>query len=511
MKPVFGAESGEEGMAASSACNGGRQHERLDSAQDQSMDSRGDSAPSNESTATGVRRGRFETEMDQLFSAFNSSVSFDKRLYPEDIAGSIAHVKMLRMQKIISAREARLIEKGLLEVQRDIEDGKIIFRDDLEDVHINIEEALRNKIGDAAGKLHTARSRNDQVALDLRLYLKKKTEEIKANLVTLMASLTAKADETKRMIMPGYTHLQRAQPVRLGHHLMAYYQMFKRDWSRLTDCSARCDEMPLGAAALAGTTFRINREYVAENLAFSSVCANSMDAVSDRDFVAEFIFCASMIMMHLSRLSEELILWSSAEFGFCALPDNFCSASSIMPQKKNPDACELIRGKTGRVYGDLVAILVTLKSLPLTYNKDLQEDKERLFDAVDTVETCIKIMAGLMPGVVFFQERMWEAASEPAIAATDIADRLVRSGMSFRDAHALVGGLVREGNFAKLARLQGETGLPSPEDMVEARKHTGGTALRSVEDQIRAAKSFLKEHTLPRSAKNRERGKKSRR
>ena len=508
MKRRSGTESDAETMAANS---GQRQRKRPDSPQDETMTSRSGCDKSNESAATGVRRGRFDTEMDQLFSAFNSSVSFDQRLYPEDIAGSIAHVKMLRMQKIISAKEAHVIEKGLLEVQRDIENGKMIFRDDLEDVHINIEEALRNKIGDVAGKLHTARSRNDQVALDLRLYLKKKTEEIKASLVTLMAALTAKADETKRIIMPGYTHLQRAQPVRLGHHLMAYYQMFKRDWTRLTDCGTRCDEMPLGAAALAGTTFRINREYVAENLAFSSVCANSMDAVSDRDFVAEFVFCAAMIMMHLSRLSEELILWSSSEFGFCALPDEFCSASSIMPQKKNPDACELIRGKTGRVYGDLMAILVTLKSLPLTYNKDLQEDKEPLFDAVDTVESSIKIMAGLMPGVIFSQERMWEAASEPAMTATDIADRLVRSGMSFRDAHALVGGLVREGNFTELERLAGGAGLPSPEDMVEARKHTGGTALRSVEDQIRAARSFLKEHMPPRNAKKRERGNKSRR
>ncbi|MGB9616329.1 MAG: argininosuccinate lyase [Desulfomonilaceae bacterium] len=511
MKPKPGTESGDEAMAANTADQGGREQERSNLAQDEKMMARPNKDKPNDAAATGVRRGRFETEMDKLFSAFNSSVSFDQRLYPEDIAGSIAHVKMLRMQKIISAKEARLIEKGLLEVQKDIESGKIIFRDDLEDVHINIEEALRTKIGDVAGKLHTARSRNDQVALDLRLYLKKKIEEIKASLVTLMTALVAKADETKRMIMPGYTHLQRAQPVRLGHHLMAYFQMFKRDWTRLTDCCARCDETPLGAAALAGTTFRINREYVAENLAFSSVCANSMDAVSDRDFVAEFIFCASMIMMHLSRLSEEMILWSSSEFGFCTLPDEFCSASSIMPQKKNPDACELIRGKTGRVYGDLVAILAMLKSLPLTYNKDLQEDKEPLFDAVDTVESSIKIMSGLMPGVVFSQERMWEAASEPAMAATDIADRLVRSGMSFRDAHALVGGLVREGKLAELARLAGDAGLPSPEDMVEARKHTGGTALRSVEDQIRAARAFLKEHTPPKNAKKRERGNKSRR
>lgn len=466
---------------------------------------------SNVASAVGVRRGRFDRDMDQLFAEFNSSVSFDKRLYSQDIAGSIAHVKMLRMQKIISAKEARAIEKGLLEVARDIEHGKIVFRDDLEDVHINIEEALREKIGDVAGKLHTARSRNDQVALDLRLYVKRKIGEIKEDLHRLMSALTNRADDTKRMIMPGYTHLQRAQPVRLGHHLMAYFEMFRRDWMRLADCYKRCDESPLGAAALAGTTFRINRAYVAETLSFSSVCANSIDAVSDRDFVSEFIFCASMVMMHLSRLCEELILWSTSEFGFCTLPDEFCSASSIMPQKKNPDACELIRGKTGRVYGNLVAILTTLKSLPLAYNKDLQEDKEPLFDTVDTVESCIRIMAALIPGVVFSTERLWEAASEPALAATDIADRLVRSGMSFRDAHKLVGALIREGKFDELARLGAEAQLPSPEDMVEARKHPGGTALRSVEDQIKAAKWFLKENMPAKHTKNRERGNKSHR
>ncbi len=462
-------------------------------------------------SAVGVRRGRFDKQMDQLFAAFNSSIPFDKRLYQEDISGSIAHVKMLRMQKIISARDARVIEKGLLEVAKDIEEGKIAFRDDLEDIHINIEEALREKIGDVAGKLHTARSRNDQVALDLRLYVKRKIQDLKECLHGLMSSLANKAEDTKRVIMPGYTHMQRAQPVRLGHHLMAYFQMFKRDWDRLTDCCERCDELPLGSAALAGTTFRINREYVAQALAFSSVSANSMDAVSDRDFVAEFIFCASMIMMHLSRLCEELVLWSTKEFSFCTLPDEFCSASSIMPQKKNPDACELIRGKTGRVYGDLVAILTILKSLPLAYNKDLQEDKEPLFDAVDTTESCIRIMAALIPGIVFSMEKLWEAASEKAMAATDIADRLVRSGMSFRDAHALIGGLIREGEFTELAKLGLDAQIPSPEDMVEARKHVGGTALRSVEDQIRAAKSFLKENMPIRNAKKRERGNKSRR
>ncbi|MDQ1240407.1 MAG: argininosuccinate lyase [Thermodesulfobacteriota bacterium] len=458
---------------------------------------------------TGIRKGRFAKDMDQLFAKYNASISVDKRLYEEDIAGSLAHVRMLRKQEIIPARDARIIEKGLQEVKRDLEEGKIGLREDLEDVHINIEEALREKVGDVAGKLHTARSRNDQVVLDLRLYVKKKIALVRKDLLNLLYVLTDKAEDTKRIILPGYTHLQRAQPVRLGHHLMAYFLMFRRDWERLGDALKRCDEMPLGSAALAGTTFPIDREHVAKELGFSSVSSNTMDAVSDRDFAVEFIFCAGMVMMHLSRLAEELILWSSSEFGYCRLPDSFCSGSSIMPQKKNPDACELIRGKTGRVYGNLMAILTTLKALPLTYNKDLQEDKEPLFDSVDTIESSVKIMAAMLPDIEFDPERMLAAASDRSLAATDLADRLVRSGVPFRDAHSRLGAAIREGGTNGLGEGGLEMHIPSPEEMVEARRHRGGTALRSVEDQIGHARSFLKDNGFVSAATRRSKGRQS--
>lgn len=424
--------------------------------------------------------------MDRSFARFNASITFDKRLYKEDVLGSIAHVRMLGRRKIISSKDARTIEKGLKEVLADIERGSLEFREDLEDVHINIEEALRAKIGDVAGKLHTARSRNDQVVLDLRMYVKGQTRLVAAALVELMGAITEVARRNLRVIMPGYTHLQRAQPVRLSHHLMAFFCMFRRDWERFRDAWPRADEMPLGSAALAGTTFAVDREGVAGDLGFAAVSANSMDAVSDRDFVVEFIFNCALVMMHLSRLAEELILWSSEEFGFCSLPDAFCSGSSIMPQKKNPDACELIRGKTGRVYGHLVALLTTLKALPLAYNKDLQEDKEPLFDCVDTVKGCIEIMAAMVPGIEFCSERMLEAASGVALAATDLADRLARQGVPFREAHELVGALVREGRVS-----DANSGIPSPEEMVEARRHAGGTSLTNVKKQIEQAREFL--------------------
>ncbi len=440
----------------------------------------------------GIRKGRFEKGMDSDFARFNASISFDKRLFEDDLAGSSAHVKMLGMKGIISKDEAYAIEIGLARVGVEFESGKLELREDLEDVHINVEEALREKIGDVAGKLHTARSRNDQVALDLRLYLRNRIEEIRSALVALMTALVGTSDENIALIMPGYTHLQRAQPVRLAQHLMAYFSMFQRDWDRFGDCARRMDEMPLGSAALAGTTFPVDREAVAKLLGFSRVGANSMDGVSDRDFAAEFLFDCSMVMMHLSRLAEELILWSSSEFGFCRLPDEYCSGSSIMPQKKNPDACELIRGKTGRVYGDLVALLTTLKALPLTYNKDLQEDKEPVFDALDTVLGSLKVMAGLIPGIEFEADRMLAAASDPSLAATDLADRLVREGIPFREAHAKIGAMIREAaEAAKSGKKVPESPVPGPEEMVEARSHTGGTAKRSVKAQIGDARSFL--------------------
>lgn len=451
--------------------------------------------------SAGVRKGRFQSGMDPLFAAFNASISFDKRLSAEDVQGSVAHVRMLGRQGIISPDDAAKIEKGLLAVLKDLEQGRFEFREELEDVHINIEDALKAKIGEPAGRLHTARSRNDQVALDLRLYLRRRIALLMDDVLGLAQAVVSKSEKVIDVIMPGYTHLQRAQPVRLSHHLMAYFQMFRRDWERLSDTLTRMNELPLGSAALAGTTFPIDRESVAEELGFYGPSANSMDAVADRDFAVEFLFNASMIMMHLSRLAEELVLWSTQEFGFCSLPDEFCSGSSIMPQKKNPDACELIRGKTGRVYGDLIALLTTLKALPLTYNKDLQEDKEPVFDAVDTVSTSVKIMTGIVPGIEFDANHMLEAAADPTLAATDIADALVRQGLPFREAHARTGAMMRPEALAS-ERGSALDSIPSPEDMVEARKHKGGTSRDRVKDQIRDAKSFLRK-TKPVAAPSR--------
>jgi argininosuccinate lyase len=438
---------------------------------------------------SGIRKGRFKSGMAPEFSSFNASISFDKRLYREDIEGTIAHVKMLAAQGIITSEEGGILEDGLRAVLSDIEQGRVEFREDLEDIHINIEEALRAKVGDVAGKAHTARSRNDQVALDLRMFIRNQCRGVMDGIMALAEELIRKSEDSIDAIMPGYTHLQRAQPVRLAHHLMAYFQMLRRDWERFRDAAVRLDEMPLGSAALAGTTFPIDRSMVARSLGFSRITSNSVDSVSDRDFAAEFLFNSSMVMTHLSRLAEELILWSSAEFGFCSLPDAFCSGSSIMPQKKNPDACELIRGKTGRVYGALVALLTVLKALPLTYNKDLQEDKEPVFDATDTVRGSLAIMKGLIAGIKFDRCRMLEAASDPQMAATDLADRLAQQGVPFREAHARIGALVRS-DATSGKEISGS--VPGPEEMVEARKHGGGTARARVMDQILEAKAFLK-------------------
>ncbi len=435
--------------------------------------------------SSGVRKGRFAEGMDPLFAEFNASISFDRRLFREDIEGSVAHVRMLGAQEIIPTEDAAKIEEGLKQVLTDFENGRFEFREDLEDVHINIEDALRKKIGDVAGKLHTARSRNDQIALDLRLFLMNQSGLIRGALLALNSALLETAKHNIDLILPGYTHLQRAQPVRLSHHLMAYFQMFRRDWERFTDSEKRIDEMPLGSAALAGTTFPIRRELVATHLNFSRVSRNSMDAVSDRDFAVEFIFNCSLVMTHLSRLSEELIIWSSSEFAFVALPDAFCSGSSIMPQKKNPDACELIRAKTGRVYGDLLTLLTILKGLPLTYNKDLQEDKEPVFDAVDTAFKSVQVMTGLIKGTRFMAEKMFEAASAPYLAATDVADALARQGLPFREAHARVGAIVRgESSEAGYAP-------PTPEEMVESRRQEGATGKQSVIRQIEEGERFL--------------------
>ena len=424
--------------------------------------------------------------MDPLFAGFNASIGFDRRLFREDIQGSIAHVRMLGAQKIIPTDDADRIEEGLRSVLDDFEKGRIEFREDLEDVHINIEEALKNKIGEVSGRLHTARSRNDQIALDLRLFLKNQSVLIKKVLLGLNWALLEKARNHIDLIFPGYTHLQRAQPVRLSHHLMAYFQMFRRDWERFVDSDKRIDVMPLGSAALAGVTFPIDRKMVAESLNFAGLSRNSMDAVSDRDFVAEFIFNCSLVMTHLSRLSEELIIWSTSEFGFIELPDAYCSGSSIMPQKKNPDACELIRAKTGRVYGDLITLLTILKGLPLTYNKDLQEDKEPVFDSLDTTLASLRVMSGLVGGIKFNAPIMLEAASAPYLAATDVADAMARQGIPFREAHASVGAIIRGEPTNK------GFNPPTPEEMVESRCQEGATGKRSVIRQIEEGEDFLR-------------------
>ncbi len=440
--------------------------------------------------SAGIRTGRFEGAMDEAFAGFNASIAFDRRLYKEDILGSAAHVRMLGDQGVISREDAEAIERGLDDVLEEIEAGLLPLREDLEDIHINVENALRERIGEAAGRVHTARSRNDQVALDTRMFVRDGIDRVMADLRGLMTELVEAAARHIDYILPGYTHLQRAQPVRLAHHLLAYFEMFRRDWERFRDARPRANVSPLGSAALAGTTYPIDREAVARELGFDAVSRNSMDAVSDRDFIAEFIFNSALVMTHLSRLAEELIIWSSQEFGFCELPDEYCSGSSIMPQKKNPDACELVRGKTGRVYGDLTAVLTMLKALPLTYNKDLQEDKEPLFDAADTVMGSLEIFTRMIPRIVFDKKRMIEAAADPTLAATDMADELVRRGVPFREAHAAIGERIR-------SALEGRAGAaslekpPSPEEMTDARSHIGGTAAPRVKDEIERARELI--------------------
>ncbi|MDH7577482.1 MAG: argininosuccinate lyase [Bacillota bacterium] len=386
--------------------------------------------------------GRFAKETAGEAASFLNSLSFDFRLFRQDIEGSIAHARMLGRQGIISAGEAEILVRGLQEIREELEQGKLTFDPEAEDIHSFIEARLVAKVGEAGKKLHTARSRNDQVATDLRLYLKEEIRALGGLLLDLIEALVKRARESKEVIMPGYTHLQRAQPVTFAHHLLAYCEMLRRDYARLRDCYKRVDVCPLGAGALAGTTFPVDREFTARELKFAEFAANSLDAVGDRDFVAEFIFVASLLMMHLSRFSEELILWSSSEFGFIEMDDAYTTGSSIMPQKKNPDVAELVRGKTGRVYGHLVALLTVLKGLPLAYNKDLQEDKEALFDTVHTVKSCVKIFIPLVETLTVNEARMLSAAGEDFTNATDLADYLVRRGVSFREAHAVVGKVV---------------------------------------------------------------------
>lgn len=386
--------------------------------------------------------GRFQKSTDKKVDDFNSSIRFDKRMYKQDIKGSIAHATMLGKQNIIPKEDSDKIVAELKNILKDIEDGKVEFEIDAEDIHMNIEKILIERIGDAGKRLHTGRSRNDQVALDIRMYLMDETADIEEMLIHTLNVLVDLASDHTETIMPGYTHLQKAQPVTFAHHLMAYFEMFKRDLSRLRDCRKRTNVMPLGSGALAGTTYPLDREFVASELGFDAVTMNSLDGVSDRDFVIELANCLALVMMHLSRFCEELILWSSNEFSFVEMDDAFSTGSSIMPQKKNPDVAELIRGKAGRVYGHLMGLLTTMKGIPLAYNKDMQEDKELTFDAIDTVKGCLALFTGMISTMQFNKQNMEASAKNGFTNATDAADYLVNHGVPFRDAHGIVGRLV---------------------------------------------------------------------
>jgi argininosuccinate lyase len=386
--------------------------------------------------------GRFRQETDALVNRINSSIGFDHRLYEQDIDGSVAHCRMLADRGIITDEEASRMVEALVEIKRELGRGNIPMDTGHEDIHTLVEAALAERIGQPAEKLHTGRSRNDQVALDVRLFVREKILRALELIRETQISLVRLAERHRDFILPGYTHMQRAQPVLLAHHLLAYVEMLERDKARYREGLGRVNVMPLGSAALAGSTFDLDRDMVARELGFDRITANSMDAVSDRDFALEFLFDSSVLMMHLSRLSEELILWSTQEFAFAVISDAFTTGSSIMPQKKNPDVPELIRGKTGRVYGNLMALLTAMKGLPLTYNKDMQEDKEPLFDTADTVELCLEVMARLLTEVAFNEARMREAAGKGFLVATDLADYLVRKGVTFRQAHEIVGKMV---------------------------------------------------------------------
>jgi len=390
-------------------------------------------------------KGRFKEKTAKVVERFTASIEVDKRLYSYDIEGSIAHCRMLAKTGIISEEDGDILVQGLNQIRREIEAASFHFDQRLEDIHMHVESRLFEIAGKVAQKLHTARSRNDQVALDVRMYLRNALSDLQRRLGGLQRVLIELAKTHIDVLVPGYTHLQRAQPVLLAHHFMAYVEMFQRDMERMSECGVRTNVMPLGSAALAGTTFPIDRGYVAELLEFPTLSANSLDAVSDRDFIIEFLSAASLCMMHLSRLSEEMILWSTAEFGFIELPDAFATGSSIMPQKKNPDVPELVRAKTGRVYGHLMGLLALMKALPLSYNRDLQEDKAALFDAVDTLSDCLEVYTQMLPGIRVHPARMEQAASSGYINATDLADYLVRQGMPFREAHHCVGQAVRCG------------------------------------------------------------------
>ena len=444
------------------------------------------------------------TKNDRV-SSYTVSLSYDRRLYRQDVAGSIAHARMLEKQRIISRQEAELIVEGLVSIRQDIEDDSFEWREDLEDLHMNVEAALFRKIGDVAGKLHTARSRNDQVATDMRLYCKEAIHETSGCIKALQAALIAVAETHKEVMIPGYTHLQRAQPVLLSHHLLAYFHMLQRDRERFHDCLRRTDVLPLGSGALAGVPYPIDREFVARELGFSRVSVNSMDAVADRDFLVDYHAAAAACMMHLSRMAEEMVLWSSQEFGFIRLADRYTTGSSIMPQKRNPDFAELARGKTGRVYGHLMGILTLLKGLPLTYNRDLQEDKEGFFDTVDTLLGTLEVFAGMISTMEIDRERTGRAARDGYMLATDIADYLVGKGEPFRAAHGIVSELTKYA--ASQGKALGEVDMSeyrrfsprfdedvysiSAETSIAGRDVKGGTGPRQVEDAMKQAKELL--------------------
>jgi argininosuccinate lyase len=444
--------------------------------------------------------GRFKGKTSKIAESFTESISFDHRLWRYDVRGSIAHAKMLGKQGIIPKEDSEKIINGLRDIAHEIESGKFRFRKDLEDIHMNIEATLIKKIGDAGGKLHTARSRNDQVALDLRLYLRAETREILSLIKKFQKTLLNIATKHLNSLMPGYTHMQRAQPVLLSHHLLAYVEMLQRDIERLKDASKRINLLPLGSCAIAGTALPINRVYVAKLLGFEGISQNSIDAVSDRDFAIEFLSNTALLIMHLSRLAEELILWSAEEFRFIELPDAYTTGSSIMPQKKNPDVAELIRGKTGRVYGNLLSLLTVMKGLPLSYNRDLQEDKLPVFDTVDTVKSCLIILNEMLPVTRFNTKRMHKTAGNAYSTATDIAEYLVKKGTPFRKAHEITGKIVlycieKKKRFEDLTLKELNTfsnlitsdiySCLKAEESVRNKKSLGGTSPDEVIKQIR--------------------------
>ena len=450
--------------------------------------------------------GRFEEPVSKLVQRYTASVEFDQRLAEYDIQGSSAHAQMLAEAGIITAKDLTKIEKGLRQIQKEIYNGTFDWRLELEDVHLNIEKRLTTLIGDAGKRLHTARSRNDQIATDVRLYMRASIDDIIKLITAMQLSILDLAEENVNTVMPGLTHLQIAQPISFGHHLMAYFEMLKRDKERLSDCRKRVNILPLGAAALAGTSYPINRKMVAKKLGFDDICKNSLDAVSDRDFTIEFCACSTLIMTHLSRLSEELILWMSPLFGFIQLDDRFCTGSSIMPQKKNPDVPELVRGKTGRVNGNLIALLTLMKGQPLAYNKDNQEDKEPLFDTVDTLSETLRIYADMLKGVHVDANAMRSAAMRGYSTATDLADYLTKKGVPFRDSHETVAKAVRTAEKKgcdlsefTLSELQKFSQLIEKDifsiltldGSMKSRNHTGGTAPSQVRKAIKSARKNL--------------------